>query len=575
MFKNKSRNKIMGKEKYSDFLKKYDFKHPIEYCRHKALTQIVKEDLEISTDMSDNILNNIYNHDNEKQSKYNLLSNKWSSLYSLDEQYLKDTQKVLKRYKYHQNAMDGFIDEYVDFKQQQNFLSKYQYVQFRRFQSLNKIVPFLQVLALYNVCSPLFSLLAPVFGMIIPYFVLYAKGMKLGFSQYITVVKKILTNQYLIKGILNVTKNTLQNNMYLATSVFFYFMSIYNNIISCFQFYNNTEFMIRFTDNYNNFLTQGDLLIDSIHSSTKKRKSFSQFNDVMMRHKDKISKMRSQLNNICECKDTFSKYSVIGFMLKCNFDIYYDSEYDETVGFLFYLNNYNHDMYNVSRLLKDKHLNTCQYKADSKPVIKGGYYLTHISQTNVTNDITLDKNLIITGPNASGKTTLIKSTILNLFLSQSVGCGCYSRCKTQLYDFFHSYLNIPDTSNRDSLFQAEARRCKEIILFIEKNKGKKHFCIFDEIYSGTNPSDAVLCATIYLNGMNKHKSCVDYVLTTHYIDMCEKFKDSEHTLNKKMMVNKDENGKLEYTYKFVDGISRINGGYQILEQLEYPKHLLE
>ena len=75
--------------------------------------------------------------------------------------------------------------------------------------------------------------------------------------------------------------------------------------------------------------------------------------------------------------------------------------------------------------------------------------------------------------------------------------------------------------------------------------------------------------------MNRNKRCVDYVLTTHYVDMCEKFKDNECVLNKKMMVNKDENGKLKYIYKLIDGISRINGGYQILEQLEYPKHLLE
>ena len=106
--------------------------------------------------------------------------------------------------------MDDFIDEYIDFKQQQNFLSKYQYIQFKRFQYLNKIVPFLQLLALYNFCSPLFSLLAPVMGLIIPYFVLYIKGLRLGFSQYMTVVKSIIKRQYLIKGVLNFSKNSLK-----------------------------------------------------------------------------------------------------------------------------------------------------------------------------------------------------------------------------------------------------------------------------------------------------------------------------------------------------------------------------
>uniref|UniRef100_A0A6C0L0U7 DNA mismatch repair proteins mutS family domain-containing protein n=1 Tax=viral metagenome TaxID=1070528 RepID=A0A6C0L0U7_9ZZZZ len=566
---------MIMEQTYIDYLKKYEFKHPIEYGKFKVLTTVLQEDLEMDRDTSDNILNHIYNHDENKKSKYNLLLRKWSSLYSLDKQYLKDKQNVLKSYKHHQNKMDDFINDYVDFKREQNFLSKYQYVQFSRFQNLNKIVPFLQVLALYNFCSPLFSLLAPIFGLIIPYFVLYMKGFHLGFSQYISVIKNIIKNQYIIKGVLNFTKNSLQSNIYLTTSIFFYFMSIYNNIISCVQFYKNSEFMITFTENYNQFLTQGRDLIDNIHKCTGKRKSFGEFNKVMMMHRNKISNMKLQLNNICECKDKLTKYSIIGFLLKCNFDIYHEKEYDETVGFLIYLNNYNNDMYNISNLLKKEHLNLCRFKQSIKPEIRGGYYLPHILQNNVTNDIDLKKNIIITGPNASGKTTVIKSTLINLFLSQSVGCGCYSSCKTQLYDYYHSYLNIPDTSNRDSLFQAEARRCKEIIVFIEKNKTKKHFCIFDEIYSGTNPSDAVLCATIYLDGMNEYKNSVDYVLTTHYIDMCEKLEKNEHNSNKMMVVNKDPNGKLQYEYKLVDGISRINGGYQILEQLEYPEHLLK
>lgn len=564
-------------QKYIDYLKKYNFKHPIEYSKNRQLNQILREDLEIDSDTSSNILNNIYLNDNTKKNKYNLLLDKWSSLYSIDKKYLKDMQSILKKYKIHENSMDSFINEYIDFKRQQNFLSKYQYIQFSRFQYLNKIIPFLQVLALYNICSPLFSLIAPLFGLIIPYFVLYAKGIRLGFSSYFAVIKNIITKQYFVKGILNFTKNTLQNNMYLLTSIFFYFMSIYNNVISCIQFYKNAEFMISFTEKYDKFITEGDKLIDNIYNYTSKKKSFSEFNDIMIKHKKKIKTMRSYLDSICSCKDKIQKFSMIGCLLKNNFDIYYDDNYDETIGFLIYLNNYNYDIYNISKLLKSQVINECKYikNKKDKPTINGCYYLNNIGGKNITNDVSMKSNLIITGPNASGKTTMIKSCLINLFLSQSIGCGCYSSCRTQLYDYYHSYLNIPDTSNRDSLFQAEARRCKEIIMFIEKHKNKKHFCIFDEIYSGTNPSDAVLCANIYLNGMNEYKENVDYILTTHYIDMCEKFKKDKFILNKKMMVNYDKNNKLEYTYKLVDGISYVNGGYQILEQLEYPEHLLK
>ena len=35
-------------------------------------------------------------------------------------------------------------------------------------------------------------------------------------------------------------------------------------------------------------------------------------------------------------------------------------------------------------------------------------------------------------------------------MSQQWGYGCFESCSMKIYDNFYSYLNIPDTSNRDS-----------------------------------------------------------------------------------------------------------------------------
>lgn len=553
------------------FLRNYNFQMPIEYKKHQNLSDTVRADLEMVGGY-ENIMNHIIGRDG-----YNLLLDKWSSIYSLDSKYLKEQQNLTRKYKYFHSSMDTFIKTYADFKQQKNFLSKYQYIQFKRFRTLNTVSTFLQFLALYNFCSPLFSLLAPVIGLIMPYVVLYMKGIRLGFSQYYKLIQKIVLNQYLIKGFVNFTKNSLQTNAYLLTSVFFYGLSIYNNVLSCLDFYKNVQFLIGFVDDYDKFIKNGEKLIEHIMSFTKSKKTFAEFNKTMDAHKTNISAMKDQLSIICDCKEKYMKYGNIGHLLKCNFDLYYSPKFDETIGYLIYLNNYNNDLFNISKLVQSGTLNYCKYTKDKrqKPRLEGNYYLPHISDNIVDNDIKLEKNIIITGPNASGKTTLIKSILINMFLSQSIGCGCYRSCRTNIYDHFHSYLNIPDTSNRDSLFQAEARRCKDIILFVEKHRNKKHFCIFDEIYSGTNPSDAVLCAIIYLSGLNDYKETVDYVLTTHYIDMCEKFEDDDTVVNKKMLVNILDDDTFEYTYKLREGISKINGGYKILEQLDYPRELLE
>ena len=185
----------------------------------------------------------------------------------------------------------------------------------------------------------------------------------------------------------------------------------------------------------------------------------------------------------------------------------------------------------------------------------------------------MNKNIIITGPNAAGKTTTIKATIINLLLSQQIGFGFYKKSVTSTFDFIHCYLNIPDSSSRDSLFQAEARRCKNILDIIEKNPNKKHFCIFDELYSGTNPYEAISSAYSYLKYISKNKN-VRFLLTTHYIKICNLFNKEKNINNKSMKTLVKNNSLPVYTYKLENGISNIKGGVSVLTNLDYPEKII-
>ena len=169
-------------------------------------------------------------------------------------------------------------------------------------------------------------------------------------------------------------------------------------------------------------------------------------------------------------------------------------------------------------------MNITNFVEDNKKIkLKNSYYseLLHDNSNNIVkNSYKLDNNLILTGPNAAGKTTLLKSTLFNILLSQQIGYGFFDKADIKIYDFIHCYINIPDTSGRDSLFQAEARRCKEILDIMEEHSDKEHFCVFDELYSGTNPDEAVKSAAALLNHINK-KDNVNYLLTTHYYKLCK------------------------------------------------------
>ena len=79
-----------------------------------------------------------------------------------------------------------------------------------------------------------------------------------------------------------------------------------------------------------------------------------------------------------------------------------------------------------------------------------------------------------------------------------------------------------------TLFQAESRRCKEIIDSIETSSNEeRHLCTFDELYSGTNPEEATHSAFFaFLTYLGK-RPYIDFILTTHYIGVCERIDSLE------------------------------------------------
>jgi hypothetical protein len=555
------------------FISEYNFLTPLEYHEHGELSKIVISDLEL--DGRDNIMQTIHSNND-----YHLLLHKHSSLFSKDKTFLKQNQSFIEKLSYCDKDINSFLKYYVEYKNEPDFLNKYQYVQFEKFSYLNRHALALHVIGLYSFSSPFLSLLSPIIGLILPYIILWIRGMRVGFGTYFQMAKRIIFDNYIIHRIRNFHRYSIQQNAYTVFSIMFYIMNVYSNVILCINYYNSLNYLSNFMEKYNEFLVSGKELLNNFKNQTKSFSKFSPFLNNLNYHEQNIDKMIQEIQIFCTKTNKMSQYGFIGSMLKCNYEIFNDDNKHETIMYIIYLNQFMYNMNSIKTCVSQNKMNKCKYikshKKRSSPKISNGYYISYMHQDEnhcVKNDIDLSNNLIITGPNASGKTTTIKSVLINLFLSQSCGYGCYDKCKMELYDNFYSYLNIPDTSNRDSLFQAEARRCKDIISKIEKKQDEKHFCIFDEIYSGTNPNDAVLCANVYLKGMNLYKHCVDYIITTHYVELCQKLDSNKLIMNKRMKVE-EEDKKLIYTYIVEDGISRINGGFQVLKDLKYPDYLL-
>lgn len=558
------------------------FKLPIFYNNDKILLKKnIIDDLELikSSETSGNSIYDYYFNINNQFSSE--ISKQTSNYFTKDVAFIKDNQKLITNYKKCQekytnysNNYDIIVDIWNKIKLETSFKEKYYYVDWPIFEFLNKSSSFLQIMSVYNLASPVISLLIPILILIIPFFVIKMKGISLTVEEYIQILK-ILVNQNAIGRLFTRFNDvTIQEKIYLIVSAGFYLFSFYQNILICMRFHNNMIQIHKYLFEIKTYLNYTIANIDNYLKYSEDLKTHSNFNNILKEKRKTIIELYNKIDNISKYELKIKKISEIGIVLKYFYEIYNDEIYNDTILYSFGFNGYIDCIEGLQNNIEERKIALANFtNKRNKTKFVNSYYAVLKDCQHVKNTISLKKNLIITGPNASGKTTILKTTLINIIFTQQFGCGFYESAQFKPYDFVHCYLNIPDTSGRDSLFQAEARRCKEIIDIVDNNKKSDHFCMFDELYSGTNPDEAVTSATAFMKYMIKNKN-VTCMLTTHFIKVCKNLNNNKNILNCHMQTSKNDN-KIVYKYCLMDGISNIKGGINVLCDMNYPKEIID
>jgi DNA mismatch repair ATPase MutS len=355
---------------------------------------------------------------------------------------------------------------------------------------------------------------------------------------------------------------------------------MYQSISSSIKFYKNFSKINEDLNIFKKFVYRSILQMESFVLLNKNKSTYTHFCQDIMKHTSNLNKIMNDLTNVNSSK-IINNITNLGYLLKCYYVLHSNEEYEQSIRFMIGFEGYLNNLQGIYKNIQDKHINCAKFNK-TNCIVKNQYYPPFINQLHVKNTCNLNNNIIITGVNASGKTTVLKTTLINIILSQQFGCGFYQSFSLNPYTHIHSYLNIPDTSGRDSLFQAETRRCKEIIDVINdknKNINSRHFCIFDELYSGTNPIEASKCACALLLYLSKYEN-VNFMLTTHYISICKKIKMKSFTCktpirNYKMLISKNLDGTIKYDYKMDPGICKIEGAVNVLKQMNYPSEIIQ
>ena len=183
--------------------------------------------------------------------------------------------------------------------------------------------------------------------------------------------------------------------------------------------------------------------------------------------------------------------------------------------------------------------------------------------------------MIVTGPNAGGKSSLLKGIGLSVLITQGLGISPAGQAELTLFSMMMTYLNIvDDLAGGNSLFKNQVLRMQKILNIASAMDGsQKGLIILDEMFNGTSPQEAEACAfsVAYLLGKNP---LIINLLATHHVLLTQLPAALSAYQNYHVSVVKKSDGTFYYPFKLEDGVSDQHVALDILQHEGFDSEII-
>ncbi len=189
----------------------------------------------------------------------------------------------------------------------------------------------------------------------------------------------------------------------------------------------------------------------------------------------------------------------------------------------------------------------------------------------ITNSLTLGcgnpQNIIVTGPNAGGKSTTMKGLLVNVVLAQTFGIATARSLTFTPFSKIITYLNITDDiAAGKSHFKAGACRARELIKTVQSvNENDYTLTAVDEVFNGTTFYEGQAAAYALIEQLSTFPKNVCVTITHFPRVPCLEQDYPTRFANHKVTVSFGPDGSMNYPYKLERGVSQQNIALEILK----------
>jgi DNA mismatch repair protein MutS len=216
--------------------------------------------------------------------------------------------------------------------------------------------------------------------------------------------------------------------------------------------------------------------------------------------------------------------------------------------------------------------NTLHIEEGRHPVIERNL---PIGEEYVSNSVTLDKDkqqiIIITGPNMSGKSALLRQTVLITLMAHAGSFVPAQKANIPITDKIFTRVGASDNlSGGESTFMVEMNETASIM----NNISNKSLIVLDEIGRGTSTFDGISIAWSIAEFLHNHTHKPLTLFATHYHELNELENKLDRVQNFHV-THKEIGNKIIFLRKLAEGGSTHSFGVHVARMAGMPMSLVE
>lgn len=195
-------------------------------------------------------------------------------------------------------------------------------------------------------------------------------------------------------------------------------------------------------------------------------------------------------------------------------------------------------------------------------------------QPYISNTVRLSNDgqqvIMITGPNMSGKSALLRSVALNVLMAQTGSFVAAESMKTGIVDKIFTRVGASDNiSLGESTFMVEMNEAASIL----NNMSQRSLILFDELGRGTSTYDGISIAWAIVEHIHESPMQPKTLFATHYHELNEMERQFARVANYNVSV-KEIDGKVVFLRKLARGGSEHSFGIHVAKLAGMPKSIV-